>query len=572
MTRRDVLLAFKSGKLSKHEAREALSALGQPAQRYPLSEGQQGLWALQHMTPEMTAYNVPLCFRIRGNLDVELLQRACRLLLRRFPILTAVFGEEDGVPFQMEQPLQPLWFEREDISTLESHAVLPYLRAKASQPFSLERGPLLRVHLFTRATGSEVEQLLLITVHHIVFDGASVIPFVTTLFDAYRDLAAGREPRPSTFSAPYADFVAWERRLLASERGAAHLAYWSRQLAGPLPILDLPSERPRWKQAKATAAVAPSQLSKPHLVSRRLTAELAQALKSFAQSRRVTVPAVFLGIFNLLLHRYTGQDEVIVGTPTMGRPEECFDAAVGYFVNMIAVRAYPVGTRSFVDFLAELQLTLLDGLDHAAYPFPALVRALNIPRDDSQHPAFQVAFAYQNFLRSRGLQQILDRYGETLVIELVADVSQQSVYQLELEVFETNDGYDLRISYQPEWYGEAMVARMLGHLMTLAAGVLQNPARALDAYALLPPEEAAQLLASLSPPARQRAEPGLGEGARAGCLHQVFAAQARATPDAVAVTCDGQALTYGALERRSTLLARALQQQGVGPECLVGLS
>ena len=141
MTPRELLLAFKDGTLSKHEVRERLRALQMPPRKHPLSEGQQGLWALQKMAPEMSAYNVPLCFRLGHELDVALLQRACGLLLERFPILTTVFGEEDGVPFQTEQPSQLLCFEQEDISRLESGAVLPHLRARASQPFSLDAGP-----------------------------------------------------------------------------------------------------------------------------------------------------------------------------------------------------------------------------------------------------------------------------------------------------------------------------------------------------------------------------------------------------------------------------------------------
>ena len=231
----------------------------------------------------MSAYNLALGFRLGNELDVARLQRACRLLLERFPILTTVFGEADGVPFQIEQPSQPLSFEREDISTLDPHDVLPHLRSRASKPFSLAQGPLMRVHLFTRATVAGVEHLLLIVVHHIIFDGASIVPLVTTLFDAYRDLAAGREPELSVSPAPYADFVAWERHMLASGAGAEHLAYWSRQLADPLPILGLPTDRPRWELGKTWADAAQSRHFEAHIVSERLSPELTQGPQCFCR-------------------------------------------------------------------------------------------------------------------------------------------------------------------------------------------------------------------------------------------------------------------------------------------------
>jgi polyketide synthase PksN len=489
MTPRDILLAFKDGQLSKREVREKLRALQKPPQRQPLSEAQQGLWVLEKMAPEMSTYHVPICCRIGNGLHVSLLQQACRQLLERYPILTTVFGEEDGTPFQSEQASQLLAFEQEDISTLASDAVLPHLWSRASKPFSLEQGPLMRVHLFTRATAAGVEYLLLMTLHHIIFDGTSIVPLVTTLFDIYRDLVAGREPEPSVPAAPYADFVAWEQRMLAGDSGAAHLAYWSRQLAGPLPILALPADRPRRQLGKAGADPAQSRRLEAHIVSERLSPELTQELRAFAEVHDMNFSTIFLGIFCLLLHRYTGQEEVLVGMPTIGRPQEQFDAAVGHFVNMIAIRAHTVSTRTFAEFLGELQLTVVDGLDHAAYPFPTLVRELNPPRHEEHSPIFQVAFAYQSVLRSEGLQEILRRYRDILAIEPVAELNKESVYELQLEIYERDVGCDVNIRYRSEVFYAATIERMMGHLVTLAAGVIRQPQLALSAYRLLTPAD-----------------------------------------------------------------------------------
>ena len=256
--------------------------------------------------------------------------------------------------------------------------------------------------------------------------------------------------------------------------------------------------------------------------------------------------------------------------PTIGRPQEHFDAAVGYFVNMIPIRAHPVSTRAFAEFLGELQLTVVDGLDHAAYPFPALVRELNLPRHAGYAPVFQVAFAYQSFLRSGGLQEILGRYRDTLAIEPVTDLNQGSVYDLQLEVYEADGGFDLNIRYRPELFDATTIERMMGHLVTLAEGVSREPDRALGAYQLLTPAEEALLLRPQADATNDHPTPTyMHAGA---CIHEVFEYQARQTPHALAVTLDTQSLTYKELDERSTLLALYLQQQGVTPESLVGIS
>ncbi|HXH13353.1 MAG TPA: condensation domain-containing protein, partial [Alphaproteobacteria bacterium] len=566
MRQADIINAYKAGKLSTTELKGMLRELASQTAKTPLSEGQRGLWMLHKLHPDMSAYNVPICFRVGCELDPERLRDACAVVLEQFPILTSVVEEERGAPFLVPRPSSAPCFQCQSLSpSLTSAQVLDHLRQVAKTPFALQHGPLLRVHLFTRprGAGQAAEQLVLLIVHHIIFDGSSLLPVLTTLLDAYLALRAGKRPILIPATCSYGEFVAWEQEMMASPEGREHLAYWQHQLAGPLPVLDLFGRRPRWEIARRFEG-------RTH--TRPLSAELSREIWRFAQSHQCNPSVVFLALFKLLLYRYSGQDDLIVGIPTMVRPEERFEALVGYFVNMIAVRSQVDGGRSFLDLMHQVELTLVDGLDHSAYPFVALLRSLHVPQARGHAPVFQVCFAYQNFVHRKELEGFGRKYAQPLSIEFVEGIHQEGEFELTLEVVAQHDRFVLNLKYDPELYDTATMERMLGHLMTLAAGVLQNPARALDAYALLPPEEAAQLLASLSPPARQRAEPGLGAGTKAGCLHQVFAAQARATPDAVAVTCDGQALTYGALERRSTLLARALQQQGVGPECLVGLS
>ena len=184
MTRKEIFIAYKEGNLSVIEAKERLNELKQQSIKSPLSEGQKGLWMLQKMSSDMSAYNIPLCFRVAQRLDIGKFRQAFHVVLEQYPILTSVIKEDNGEPYQTVHPSQPLAFQQEDISTLESHEILPYLREKAKEPFTLECGPLMRIHLFSR---SEQEHIVLITIHHIIFDGSSILLLMKTLLDTYQD-------------------------------------------------------------------------------------------------------------------------------------------------------------------------------------------------------------------------------------------------------------------------------------------------------------------------------------------------------------------------------------------------
>ncbi|MCY9076593.1 condensation domain-containing protein, partial [Bacillus inaquosorum] len=333
----------------------------------PLSEGQKGLWMLQKMSPDMSAYNLPLCFRISKPIHAETFKKALLFVQKQYPVLTSVIQEENGIPFQTVQSSGALYFEEEDISAMKSAEVLPFLKEKAKEPFRLEAGPLFRTHLFHQ---SKEECIVLITIHHIIFDGVSMLTLISALFEAYQQLLDGIEPVLQPLTADYYDFVEWETRMLNSREGEEHRAYWKEQLSGNLPVLDLPADHPRSSSRKFKGQAYKSLL--PH--------NLRNQIKSFARTYYVNESAVFLCIYKVLLHHYTKQKDIIVGVPTMGRPEDSFESIIGYFINMMAVRSKNIGSQPFTAFIRELQLTMADGLDHAAYPFPALVRELNVDR------------------------------------------------------------------------------------------------------------------------------------------------------------------------------------------------
>ena len=520
---------------------------------YPLSKVQEGLWLLQKFSPDMSAYNVPVALRFRQDLDVDSFRKACAFLLDQYPILGSRFTEVNGEPRQYIPTQRPLSFAHEAIDHLDERDIVPFLRAKVKQPFDLEQGPLMRVHLFSRQRGAKQDHIALITIHHIVFDGTSSILLASTLVSAYLAFRLGEEPKPVAQDASYQDFVCWEREMMASQEAREHLAWWQRHLAGDLPVLALRTDHPRpavrgFGGATLEASIDPA-----------LTAQL----RALARSQRVNLSTLLLGVYKVLLHRYTGQEDLIVGIPSMGRPKQAFDRVMGCFINMMAVRSRVSGDQGFIDYLKTLQLTMLDCLDHAVYPFSELVRELKVDRDQAISPIFQTYYAYQNYITSTVTD--LQRPGPegALHTKFLKEVHQEGDKDLGLEVYEEPERFILNIKYNPDLFEAATIQRLLEHFIRLAAAVVQQPYGTIAAYDFFSAAQKAAMLRDWNDTARPFPEAQL--------LFQLFEEQAAKTPDCTAVVFKDQALSYAELDRRSSKLAAYLQQQGVGPETFVGL-
>jgi amino acid adenylation domain-containing protein/non-ribosomal peptide synthase protein (TIGR01720 family) len=550
MTRKELLLAYKEGKLSIDELQNRLRALKQQTFKNPLSEGQKGLWMLQKVSPEMSSYNIPLCFSIRQKLDIEKFKQACTFLLQQYPILTSVFGEDDGIPYQVIQPSQPLAWQQEDISALQPEKVLPYLRGKTKEPFSLENGPLMRIQLLSQ---SEQEHIVLIVVHHIIFDGSSSLLLVKSLLEAYRGLNGGKDLEAKPYSTSFNDFVEWEQGMLSSKEGEEHRSYWRQQLSGILPILEIPTDRPRFS----------SQSSEGQTYTSLLSPELTTGIKAFAQAQHINLSIVLLGIFKVLVYRYTGLEDIIVGMPVIGRPAEKFDSQIGYFINMLPIRSQVGDEQYFSKFIKELQLTVVDGLDHAAYPFPVLVRELNVSRGPTNAPVFQVAFIYQNFLQSTGLNAMKDQDQNSLHITFMEDIHQEGEFELALEIFDQGDRFTLNIKYDPDLYNLSTIQRMMRHYVKLAEEVVNDPNLTLGEYSLMSKEEQATILIDWN--ATQVDYPSHKT------IHQLFEEQAERTPDNTALVFEENILTYKQLNNQANQIARVLRKKGVTFNSIVGI-
>lgn len=548
MNHKELLDAFRSGELTISEVEKQLQGMKRQL-KSPLSEGQKGLWMLQKMSPDMSAYHIPLCFRISKPLHAETFKKALLFVQKQYPVLTSVVQEENGIPFQTVQSSEALNFEEEDISAMKSAEILPFLKEKAKNPFHLEAGPLWRTHLFHR---SKEECMVLITIHHIIFDGVSMLTLISALFEAYQQLLSGIEPVQQPLTADYYDFVEWETRMLNGREGEEHLAYWKEQLSGNLPVLDLPADRPRSSARKFKGQAYKSLL--PH--------HLRNQIKAFARTHHVNESVVFLSIYKALLHHYTKQEDIIVGVPTMGRHEESFESLIGYFINMMAVRSKNIGSQSFTAFIRELQLTMADGLDHAAYPFPALVRELKVDRSASDSPVFQTAFLYQNFFQTTGLQKVLEPF-QTLGIEYIEDIRQEGEFELALEIYEQENETVLHFLYNPDLYELSSIENMMENYLKLAQHIIDDPSLSLETYSLKLHQEQNSLL-------EQWNETGTNMP-NDKCIHEIFEEKAKQTPDAVAVIFEDKSLTYKEVDEKSTSVAIYLQHQGIGPEHPVGI-
>ncbi len=519
------------------------------AVEFPLSAGQKGLYIVQSLQPEMSAYNVPLCFRIRGQLDATLLARAWQRVLDQFPILAARMVETgDGLRHHIDEACRTA-LETTAVRFADDADRIAFLRARAKVPFDLNRGPLSRAQLFV--SGPD-ESILLITVHHIIFDGTSSVVLLKHLLTFYRQLCLGEVPSLSREPLGYAEFVAWEEQMLDSAEGRSHANYWRRQLDGELPVIELLPPEPHQR--------AGGGFEGDTLIGD-LPAALGRWVHDHCRSRALPPSVLFLAAFQLMLRRYTGLDDIIVGMPVMGRDGERFSADVGYFINMVPLRTHCDGTLPIEDHFRRVQGTMLDALYHSSYPFPRMLEALRSKQQDQKNPVFQVSYAYQNFIRDDGFSALLQRQG--IRVEGVPGIVQEGDFDFGLEVFENEDTFTLHLKYNPGLYPRDAIARFFAQYRFLLETIALDTRRTIDALPAFDAEEARRLLVDFNATAV--------DYRRDACLHTLFEEQAAAHPERIALVQGETSLGYGELLARSHDLALYLQSQGVGPGALVGL-
>nr|VFJ65653.1 MAG: amino acid adenylation domain-containing protein [Candidatus Kentron sp. FW] len=549
--------------LSPEEKRALLERLLREKARrikisHPLSYGQKALWFLHRSAPDSPAYNTAAVVRILSSVDVPALRDVFQTLLARHPSLRTTFSQQDGQPVQIVHGHRDLHFERVDASMDTEEALHRRVTETHRRPFDLEQGPLLRVSLFTRA---QEDHVLLIALHHIINDGWSEWMLLSEFLTRYSARRAGREAALSPLQRQYPDFVKWQTELLAGPEGERLWEYWQKQLAGSPPVLDLPTDRPR----------PPVQTHDGASVSFTLPGALARKLKERARASNVTLYTILLAAFQVLLHRYTGQEDILVGTPTAGRGRPEFDGICGYFVNPIVLRARLEGDPSFTAFLEQVRRTVLEGLAHQDYPFPLLVERLQPARDASRSPLFQVDFVLQKSQQDEELLTLfsgmdeydwrVDKGGLSLTPFRMA--KGEGIFDLTLQMAETRQSLSGEFKYNTDLFEAGTIERMAEHFQCLLEGIVAEPEARISRLPLLTEAERQRILIEWNDTKAPYPHDK--------CVHELFEEQVAKTPDAVAVIFEEEEISYGELNVRANRLAHRLRALGVEPEVLVGL-
>ncbi|MCC5658371.1 amino acid adenylation domain-containing protein [Nostoc sp. XA010] len=515
------------------------------SQQLPLSFAQQRLWFLSELEPNSPFYNIPAAVRLEGQLNLAALEQSFNEILRRHEVLRTNFRTVAGQAIAVISPATPQLLSVIDLSELppaqQETQVRQLALAEAQQPFNLEADTLLRVKLLRL---SEQEYVTLLTMHHIVSDGWSIDVLVRELATLYQAFSQ-RQPSPLLeIEIQYADFAAWQRQWLEKEVLESQLAYWRKQLDGAPAVLELPTDYPRPAIQSSRGATYSFCLSKDQSL----------ALKSLSRQQGSTLFMTLLAAFKTLLHRYTGSNDIVIGSPIANRNYNQIEGLIGFFVNTLVLRTNLGGNPSFSEVLHRVKEVALGAYTHQDTPFELLIEKMQPQRDLSHTPLFQVMFVLQNAQNSE-----IELTGLTL--STLETDSGTAKFDLTLDMRETEEGLVGTLEYSIDLFEPQTIQSMAGHLQTLLGSIIANPEQRLSELSLLTAAEQSQLLADWN---QTQVEYSSDQ-----CIHQLFEAQVERTPDAVAVVFENEQLTYRQLNQRANQLAHYLQKLGVGAEVLV---
>ena len=538
----------------------AYEPLADPADEYPLSYGQRAMWFLYRLAPESPAYNIPVAVRIPGELDSGAFRRAFESLIARHASLRATFHEspDGGGPVQRISEQAAFDFVELDASDWSEEHLRAHLLAEAHKHFDLGKGPVLRVTLLQL---SAHERVLLLVVHHIVADFWSLATMMRELaafYDAARD---EQSPSLPALGLQYTDYVRLQSKAIEGQQGKRLAAFWEKQFESEPPKLDLPTDRPR----------PPVQtfVGRSHTI--RLDAGLTQSIKKFGRARGATLYMTLLAAFQVLLHRYTGQTDFAIGSPSSGRNHHKLTDVVGYFVNPLVLRAELAGNPTFEELLEQVRHRVLAAFEHQDFPFPVLVERLRPTRDPSYSPLFQAMFILQK-AHSRSVAGMASlALGEagsrvelgSLTLESLSLDQRVAQFDLTLMMVEEDEGLAASWQYNTDLFDAPTIARMAAHFKRTLAKLIDDPSLPVSQLPLLSAAEQQQLLVDWN----ETTAPFPDEA----CIHELIEQQARRTPGAVALVFEGEQLTYSELDEKANQLARYLRSRGVGAETRVGV-
>jgi len=511
---------------------------------FPLSFAQRRLWFLHELEPGNTFYNLPFAVPFKVAVNPLVLERSINEIVNRHEMLRTVFDTVDGEPMQIIRPRFHLDLTVVDLRTLsKDEQAAQTTRATnrlAQQPFDLAHGPLLRAALVQHDAHDHVFVLVM---HHIIADGWSFGVFWRELVALYNAFYINLPSPLVELPIQYADFAVWQRERLQGERLAALADYWKRQLAG-LPTLQLSTDRPRPPVLSYRGAF--QEITVPRA--------LAGALKALSQREGATLFMTLFAAFAVLLQRYCGQDDIVVGAPVASRDRKELEGLIGFFVNTLVLRVDLSGDPQFRDLLARVRETALDAYAHQELPFEKLVEELRPERDLSRNPLFQVSF--QLFSAPDGQ----DRPGPSEQAPTLVVNRGSAIFDIAVNLWEAGDAIGGHFEYSTDLFDPAFAARLVGHFKTLLKSISANPNARISQLELLAESERRQMLIEWNN--TELAVPPF-------CVHELFEQQAARRPGALAVSASGESLTYGELDQRANTLAHRLRALGVGRGSLV---
>ena len=513
----------------------------------PLSYTQRGVWFLDQLYPENVAYNAPIAVRFLGRLDTNALERSLNEILRRHELLRARFEQRNGDPVQYEAPFRPtklstISFERlpesQRLKTARSEAV-----REARHPLNLTKGPLWRAKLLRC---SEREHIFVMVLHHIICDGWSIGVLVRELFSGYERFLRGDTSPSPPLPIQYGDYAAWQRQELAGATLRRQVEVWRKRLegVGAAQLIPLDKRRP----AEPTFRGA--------RVFTHLPPELTESLQQLARREGATLFMVLLAAFKVLLSRYSGETDVIVGSPIANRERSELESLIGFFANTMALRTDLSGDPSFVQLLGKVREVTLSAYDSQEVPFEKLVEELRPERQLNRNPFFDLSFSFQNL-------PLLDVDAPDLDVELLRIDNGTSKFDLSVVVVEAGDRLITTVEYSTDLFDPSTPVRLLESYKVLLEAIAEEPRRKISQLPLITPSERNRIVVEWNDTDR--------DFPRDHCIQELFEAQVEQTPDAVSVVFEDQQLSYQELNRRANQLAHYLQRLGVGPEVLVGV-
>jgi amino acid adenylation domain-containing protein len=516
-------------------------------QALPLSFAQQRLWFLDQLEPDNPLYNVPHIVRVTGALNAAVLEKSLNEIVRRHEALRTSFQTVNGEPVQVMAPRLTLPLAFTDLGSIAEAERESEARKLAAEeikrPFNLRTGPLLRASLLKLA---DQDHVLVLTTHHIVSDRWSLGVLSQELSALYEAFVEGRPSPLPELPIQYADYAVWQRQFLSGEVLEKQLAYWKQQLRGAPPVLEIPTDRPRPPQESFRGDIKVIPIS----------AVVTDKLKALSRGEGVTLFMTLLAAWQVLLSRYSGQEDIVVGIPIANRNRSEIEGLIGFFANTLALRGDLSGNPTFRELLTRVREVALSAYAHQDLPFEKLVEELRPERSLSHNPLFQVLFALQN-------TPALDQEIPGLKLQAMGAKVGTAKCDLALFMAEGSQGLMVRLEYNTDIFDPSTIDRLVDHFQILLQGIVGDPQQHIFDLPLLGRSERDQILAEFNATSV--------EYPQNVCVHEFFEKQVAQTPNAIAAISDQQRLSYRELNSRANQLAHFLQKRGIGPESLIGI-